>query len=94
MLWDVLILSRKLIYKEKCGAVVKSKCKKATKVFQACLSTIYDSFILELSISISTALLFCCCGDNVKCGLLSKHLCQRKRRQYGGWKNLTVTTNF
>ena len=72
----------------------KSKCKKATKVFQACLSLIYDSFILELSISISTALLFCYCGDNVKCGLLSKHLCQRKRRQYGGWKNLTVTTNF
>ena len=44
---------------------------------------VYDSFILKLSISISisTALLFCC-GDNVKYGLLSKHVFQRKR-QYG-----------
>ena len=39
--------------------------------------------------------LHCYCGDTdyVKYGLLSKHLFQRKR-QYGGWKNLTVTTNF
>ena len=37
---------------------------------------VYDSFILELSmsISISTALLFCYDGDNVKCGFLSKNL--------------------
>ena len=32
--------------------------------------------------------LHCYCGDNVKYGLISKHLCQRKL-QYGGWKNLT-----
>ena len=37
---------------------------------------VYDSFILELSmsISISTALLFCYYGDNVKYGFPSKHL--------------------
>ena len=59
--------------------------KSAIKVFKVCISIVYDSFILELSISISisTALLFCYCGDNVKYGLLSKHLFQRKR-QYGG----------
>ena len=33
------------------------------------------------------------CGDNVKYGLLSKHLFQRKL-QYGWWNNLKVTTNF
>ena len=39
------------------------------------LRIVYDNFILELSnsISISTALLFCYCGDNVKYGLLLKH---------------------
>ena len=44
----------------------KIKSVKATKVFQVCISIVYDSFILELniSISISTALLFCYCGDN------------------------------
>ena len=31
--------------------------KSATKVFQVCTNTVYDSFIWELSISISTALL-------------------------------------
>ena len=69
-------------------------CKKATKVFQVCINIVYESFILILGIdiSISTALLFCYCGDNVKYGLLSKQLSQRK--QYCGWKNLTVTTNF
>ena len=35
----------------------------------------------------------CYCGDNVKYGLLSKHLFQRKQ-QYGGWKNHKVSTNF
>ena len=33
------------------------------------------------------------CGDNGKYGLISKHLFQRKL-QYGGWKNLKVTTKF
>ena len=32
-------------------------------------------------------------GDNVKYGLLSKDLFQRKQ-YYGDWKNLKVTTNF
>ena len=31
--------------------------------------------------------------DNVKYGLLSEHLSQRKQ-QYGSWKNLKVTTSF
>ena len=31
--------------------------------------------------------LLCCCGDNVKYGLLSKRLFQRKQ-EHGGWKNL------
>ena len=55
------------------------------KVFQECINIVCDSFILKLSISISisTAQLFCYCGDSVKYGLLSKHLFQRKR-QYGG----------
>ena len=35
------------------------KKKTATKAFQVCISIVYDSFILELSISISTALLLC-----------------------------------
>ena len=39
---------------------------------------------------IGTALLLWRC---VKYGLLSKYLFQRKQ-QYGGWKNLEVTTSF
>ena len=48
------------------------------------MSIVYDSFILEISIYISIRL-HCYCGNNVKYGLFSKHLFQRKR-QYGGWK--------
>ena len=33
------------------------------------------------------------CGDNVKYGLLSKKLFQRKQ-QHGGWENFTVTISF
>ena len=66
--------------------------KSATKVFQVCIDIVYDSFILDLrtSISISTGILF---GYNVKYGLLSRDSFQIKR-QYDGWKNLTVTSNF
>ena len=54
-----------MIYKEKCGTVIKYSVKNVirkesgTKVFQVCMSIEYDSFILELNIyiSISTALL-------------------------------------
>ena len=59
----------------------KKKCKKlyyksATKLYQVCISIVYESFILVLA-------LHCYCGDNVKYGLLSKHLLQRKQ-QYDG----------
>ena len=37
--------------------------------------------------------LCCYCGDNVKYGVLSKILFQRKQ-QHGGWENLRVTINF
>ena len=37
--------------------------------------------------------LHCYCGDNLKYGLLSKHLFQRNQ-QYGLWKNIKITTNF
>ena len=37
--------------------------------------------------------LHCYFGDNVKYGLLSRHLFPRKR-QYGGWKKFALTTNF
>ena len=87
---------KKIVNSQKIKSVKNFIIKKsATKTFQICIIIVYDSFILELSISISisTALLFCYCGDNVKYGLLSKHLFQRKR-QYDGWKNFTVTTNF
>ena len=48
----------------------------------------------NLALTLAIALqLFCYCGDNVNYGLLSKHLFQRKQL-YGGWENLTVTTNF
>ena len=41
------------------------KCQ--LEVFQVCVSLVYDSFILELSITLQ-----CYCGYNVKYGLLSK----------------------
>ena len=44
----------------------------------------------NLALVLAPALLL---WDNVKYGFFSKCLFQRKR-QYGGWKNLTVTTNF
>ena len=69
------------------------KKKSATKVFEVCMSIVYDSFVLELSIIALVLALHCYCGDKVKYGLLSKHLFQGKC-QYGGWKNLTVTTNL
>ena len=84
---------KKIVNSQKIKSVKNFIIKKsATKTFQICISIVYDRFILELSISISisTALLL---WDNVKCGLLSKHLFQRKR-QYDGWRNFTVTTNF
>ena len=84
---------KKIVNSQKIKSVKNLIIKKsATKTFQICIIMVYDSFILELSISISisTALLL---WDNVKYGLLSKHLFQRKR-QYDGWKNFTVTTNF
>ena len=80
---------KKKFYKEKPGIVEKIKSvknviteKSATKVFQVYTSIVYDSFFLELSISISigTALLLWRC---VKYILLSKYLFERKR-QYGG----------
>ena len=37
--------------------------------------------------------LYCCCRDDVKYGLFSKNFFQR-RQQYGGCKNLKVTTSF
>ena len=60
MLSDVLCFSKKLIYKKKCRTVKNKDCKKPYhKKSQICISIVYDSFILELSIgiSISTALL-------------------------------------
>ena len=84
---------KKIVNSQKIKSVKNLVIKKSTtKTFQICIIIVYDSFILELSISISisTALLL---WDNVKYGLLSKHLFQRKR-QYDGWKNFTVTTNF
>ena len=75
---------KKKFYKEKSGTVEKIKSAKnviteklATKVFQVYTSIVYDSFFLELtiSISISTALLLWRC---IKYGLLSKYLFERK----------------
>ena len=68
--------------------------KSAMKIFQVCMIIAYDSFILELSKTLALVLaLQCYFGDNVKYGLLSNHLLQRKR-QCGSWKNLTVMRNF
>ena len=95
---------QKLIYREKCRTVSKIKIvksviikKSGTKLFQVCISIIYDNFILELYFfnfileALVLLVVHCYCGDNVK--LLSRQLFQRKW-QYGGWKNLTLTTNF
>ena len=77
-----------MIYKENRGTAIKYIVKNiiikesATNVFQVCMSIVYDSFTLELNIYISIRL-HCYCGDNVKYGLLSKHLFQRKL-QYRG----------
>ena len=85
----------KLIYKEKCRTVKKIKSvknviikKSATKVFQVCITSVLWNLALALVLA-----LHCYCGDDVKYGLFSKHLSQRKR-QYGSSKNPTVTTNF
>ena len=93
MFW---VFQNKLIYKEKCGKINSPEIK-TYEVFQVCISAVYDSFILQLSISINKLALVLAlhfyCRDNVTQGLLSKNLFQRKRK-YGGWKNLTVMTNF
>ena len=57
--------------------------------YKSCLS----KSMLKLYFETLVLALHCYCGDNVKYGLLSKHLLQRKL-QYGGWKNLKVTTKF
>ena len=94
MFWD---FQKTLIYKEKCKQSKNKERKKlyhksATKLFQVCMIIVYDSFFLALVLSALVLALHCYCGENVKYGL-SKQLFQRIR-QYGGWKNLTVTTNF
>ena len=58
------------------------KKKSATKVFQVCISIVYDSFFWNLALAL-VLVLQCYCGNTVKYGLLLKHLFQRKR-QYGG----------
>ena len=67
--------------------------KERKRVFQLCINIVYVSFFWNITFVLVLAAAHCCCGDNMKYGLLSKHLFQRKR-QYAGWKNLTVTTNF
>ena len=70
---------------------VKIVKKSATKVFEVCISIVYDG---SLGTYLALVLaLYCYCRDDVKYGLLSRHLFQRKW-QYGGWKNLTITTNL
>ena len=59
MFWD---FQKTLIYKERCEQSKNKERKKlyhksAMKVFQVCMIIVYDSFFLELSISISAALL-------------------------------------
>ena len=58
----------------------------AAKVFQVCISIVYDSFILELSINISTALLL---WRQRKKRAFFKTFASKKTT-HGGWKNLTV----
>ena len=61
--------------------------KSATRVLQVCISfSSIEYYTIALFWNLALALvlpLYCYCGDNVKYGLLSKHLFQRKR-QYGG----------
>ena len=67
----------------------------ATKVFKACISIVYESFILELTISVSTALLFCSCGDKVKYGLiLKKTTIWRFKKSHSNDKLLEKITSF
>ena len=95
-----LVFFEKNSFKKKIVEQSKNKeCKKryhkekiGCQSFQVCISIVYDSFFWNLALALVLAL-HCYCGDNVKYGLLSRHLLQRKR-QYGGWKNLTVATNF
>ena len=82
MFW--VFQKKKKFYKEKCGTVKKIK--------SVSISIVYDSFFWNLALAL-VLVLQCYCGNTVKYGLLLKHLFQRKR-QYGGWKNLIVTTNF
>ena len=92
--------------KKKVEQSKNKECKKryhkkvSYECFSACISIVDDSFILELyffhfilELLALVLALHCHCGGNVKYGLFSRHLIQRKR-QYGGWKNLTITTNF
>ena len=58
------------------------------KSFSSMYKYSIGQLFLELSISISTTVIV-----EIKYGLFSKHFFQRKR-QYGGWKNLTVTTHL
>ena len=58
------------------------------KSFSSMYKYSIGQLFLELSISISTTVIV-----EIKYGLFSKHFFQRKQ-QYGGWKNLTVTTHF
>ena len=94
---DALSFSKKIDLWRKVWSSQKIKSVKniiiknsGTKIFQVCI------IIIALFSNLALALVFalqCYFGDNVEFGLISKHLLQRKR-QYGGWKNLTVTTKF
>ena len=62
------------------------KKKSATKAFQVCISIVKVQYAIDLFWNLTLALVLalrCYYGYNVKYGLLSKHLFQRKR-QYGG----------
>ena len=54
------------------------------KVFEVCISIVYNSFFWNLALAL-VLVLHCYCGDMVKYGLLSKHLFQRKQ-QHGRFK--------
>ena len=54
--------------------------KSATKIFQLCISIVCDSWNLALALVLA---LHCYRGDNVKYGLLSRHLFQRKQQYVG-----------
>ena len=78
-------LSRKVQNSHKIKNVKKIISKKsATKVFQVFISIVYIALFWYLALALVLAL-HCYCGDNIKYGLLSKHLFQRKW-QYGCWK--------